>query len=63
MIKEEDYITKKTNKIFGFITGAIVSTIAAQVAFNFHQDIIGFACLIATAGFAGGFWVELNKDN
>jgi len=62
MFKEEDYITKKTNKIFGFIAGAIVTVVAAQVAFNFHQDIIGFACLIATAGFAGGLWMELSFE-
>jgi len=62
MNKQEDYITKKTNKIFGFIVGAIASTVVAQVAFNFHQDIIGFACLICTAGLAGGFWMELGFE-
>ena len=62
MTKQEDYITKRTNKIFAFIGGSAISVIAAQVAFNFHQDIIGFACLIVTVGFAGGFWVELSKN-
>ena len=63
MIEQEDYITKKTNKIFGFIAGGIVSVVAAQVAFNFHQDIIGFACLIGATGLAGAFWIELGKDD
>lgn len=62
MNKEQDYITKQSNKIFAWVGGTIVSIVAAQVAFNYNQEIIGFACLVGAVGSAAAFWVELTKS-
>jgi len=61
MNEEQDYITKQSNKIFAWVGGTVVSIVAAQIAFNYNQEIIGFACLVGSVISAAGFFVKLTE--